>query len=452
MSSSKLRVLALLLALLAPATARKRKHCLRDDRTCAPWSAAKQREIDVATKLEDADRRRRAKKGRLLPRYPAHAIMCDGRPCRPGEGNTKHVRNKKGIFEMWGQPYEHRESEIQSKMRHAPHEPDPATHYAGLVAVARRVAVGNMTILAAGDWDYRELVLNWVLHAHKLRYSNALVLSMDGELHADLTRRRIPSFDDSANLARWNGTVLQRHIQAVRMERWLAVSALVSAGLDVLATDASTVFLRDFVPALVGTPADVDVLAQRDDWPVEALNRMGSAVNAGFNYLRARRGPLVARFLADVVARGLIEFYLRWNNIADQYGWSLVLAESAVRPGTSVVANETTLATLKRWKCMQKGEPCLRVGFLPYDRFPRHGDWAALQRLVPERAPAVYHMTLTCVQEQAPCEKPGIRPFRGHRQRLDRYDDSDFTEMAATLKSVGAWLVDASPDYVAPAS
>jgi hypothetical protein len=306
--------------LVASASGNWRRHrdCIRDDLTCAPWSAAKRREIELATQAEARERERLQKAGQSsLPLRPTHTTVCDGRPCRPGEGNLKHARNKRGVFEMWQQPYEHREAEVQSKGRRPPHPPDPATHYAGLVAEARRVASGKLVILTSADWDYRELALNWVLHAHRLGYRNAMVLSMDTELHADLVRRRIPSFDDSANLARWNGTVLQRHIQAVRMERWLAVSALISSGLDVLSTDATAVFVRDFVPRLVAEPADVDILMQRDNWPVEPLHRMGTAANAGFNYLRATRGTAVARFLADAVTRGMIEFYLRWNNIVD---------------------------------------------------------------------------------------------------------------------------------------
>ena len=137
----------------------------------------------------------------------------------------------------------------------------------------------------------------------------------------------------------------------------------------------------------------------------------------------------------DVVNRGMIEFYLRWNNIVDQYGWSYVLSESGVRPATNERANETTVGTIKRWRCMQQGGTCLKVGFLPYDRYPRHGHWPSL-------APTayVYHMTVSCVQELAPCEAPGIRSFRGNRQRLDRYDDVDFADYVRTLKSIGAWI------------
>ena len=120
-----------------------------------------------------------------------------------------------------------------------------------------------------------------------------------------------------------------------------------------------------------------------------------------------------------------------------------------MRPRTSEWANETTEGTIKRWGCMKAddGAGCLGVGFLPYDRFPRHsrhGGWPSLAAKA-----LVYHVTIGCAQEQVPCSAPGIRPFRGNRQRLDRYDETDFDDMVKTLREVGAWMVDATPDYVA---
>ena len=38
--------------------------------------------------------------------------------------------------------------------------------------------------------------------------------------------------------------------------------------------------------------------------------------------------------------------------------------------------------------------------------------------------------------------QPGIRRFRGHRQRLDRYDDVDFADQRSTLQELGLWLQD----------
>ena len=93
--------------------------------------------------------------------------------------------------------------------------------------------------------------------------------------------------------------------------------ALLSAGLDVLISDATCVFLRDFMPFL--RSANLDVLLQRDDWPPSPL---GTAANAGFVYLRgggdAAKIDLLTKLMGHVVDRGLVEFYLRWNNIVDQ--------------------------------------------------------------------------------------------------------------------------------------
>ena len=165
-----------------------------------------------------------------MPWFPTHTTRCGGRLCNPGEGNLKGYR-------FWGQPYIHREDFVQSRHRAAPHQPDPKTVYARLCAIARRHAINGLIIVAAGDFDFRDILLNWFSHAHKLGYNNALSLSMDSELHQLLRARGLPSFDDSAQLDAWNTTCLQRHIQRVRMERLLCVAALVAGGFDVLHTE-----------------------------------------------------------------------------------------------------------------------------------------------------------------------------------------------------------------------
>jgi hypothetical protein len=147
------------------------------------------------------------------------------------------------------------------------------------------------------------------------------------------------------------------------------------------------------------------------------------------------------------VERGLIEFYLRWNNIVDQYGFSYALADvklegsTKLKPSlTSPTANLTTVGELqRRGSACRKHGTCLRAGWLPFDEFPRSCvggcDWAQLQGKA-----AVYHLTYNCLQEHAPCAVPGIRRFRGHRQRLDRYDDVDFADQRSTLQELGLWL------------
>ena len=153
--------------------------------------------------------------------------------------------------------------------------------------------------------------------------------------------------------------------------------------------------------------------------------------------MRSRRREPIARLYADVVRRGLVEFYNRWNNVADALGWSFVVADAAVelrptseqpRPRTSPIANETTLATLREG---------LRFGFLPHDRFPRLGSWAHHR----SHGALLYHLvadgTLGAWYETS----DGVVPFRGHRQRLDRYDAADFDAHRKMMQQLGLWLV-----------
>ena len=311
------------------------------------------------TKKEAADTGASEAAARKLPWMPTHQTWCGQRPCRPGEGNLAG-------YKMWGQPYIHREAWVQAKSRRTPHSPEPPqAHYAGLLSVARRVQHLGLVIMAAGDFDFRLIVLNWYRSCERQGYKNALVLSMDSELHAELTERRIPTFDNSANVNEWNATCLQRHIQRVRMERHIAVAALVAGGLDVLLTDATVIFVKDALAFLRAPPLDgVDLAVQRECGPSGAAKRIGTAVNAGFTLVRARKQEAVQRFLRDMVRRGLVEFYNRWNNVVDQMGWSFLVADTAdLHSPTSVLANESTITTLRRYE--------LSLAFLPYNRFPR---------------------------------------------------------------------------------
>ena len=126
------------------------------------WSPAKWREIDRATRAEEEARQARARRGiPPLPVTPTHTVRCGSRDCRPGEGNLKHAMDKHGKFKQWEQPYEHREGFVQSRLRSPPHRPRPNVEYAGLVALAARLAPrGGPVPLAAGAHDSTQPVRN----------------------------------------------------------------------------------------------------------------------------------------------------------------------------------------------------------------------------------------------------------------------------------------------------
>ena len=84
-------LLALLLASSAATGRRRGGRPIEGLDGPATWSVAKRREVDGASAAEAHERDRRRKAGLpLLPIFPTHATTCDGRPCRPGEGNLKH--------------------------------------------------------------------------------------------------------------------------------------------------------------------------------------------------------------------------------------------------------------------------------------------------------------------------------------------------------------------------
>ena len=386
-----------------------------------------------------------------MPWFPWHNLTCNGTlPCRPGEGNTKGYR-------FWGQPYIHREEYVQSRHRKPPQQPDHKVEYARLCALARHVQMNNLVLVSAADWDFRRIILNWVMHAHKLGYSNALVLSMDAPLHSELRRRGIPSYDNSAHLDAWNATCLQRHIQRVRMERVLCVGALLSAGIDVLHTDATVVFHKDILPFFSALPRDVDFLAQRMEAPPDVIKHTGSGVNPGLLFMRApassARREAIVPFILAIIQRGLVEFYHRWDNVVDHFGFTFTFDRNALKSNTSRYANDTTTFRLEGWPkgCIGDGSgpagaerACFKAGFLPHHLFPRSGSWPEWR----DAGALVHHITGgDAALGPQHAEPRGIKPFRGHRQRLDRYDEVDFDDYESIMREMGLWLVDGDPEY-----
>ena len=80
-----------------------------------------------------------------------------------------------------------------------------------------------------------------------------------------------------------------------------------------------------------------------------------------------------------------------------------------------MIANDTYVEQLHPpgSHCKAKGS-CLSVGFLPYNRFPRTGEWHGQHDH--NTAAHIYHLTYGCMQEKAPCTVSGKRPVGGHRQ------------------------------------
>ncbi|KAL1504249.1 hypothetical protein AB1Y20_010658 [Prymnesium parvum] len=406
-----------------------------------------------------------------LPAAPTHSTLCGVPPrtCRPGEGNLKG-------YEMWSQPYAHvDEKDFRATPPHVAEARSP--HYAALVRLARGVERRGVVVVAAADFDYRELAENWYASARRLGMP-ALVLALDAEACEHFRARGLPAANLTTNLLEWHTTRLQRHIQRALMERLLAATALADAGMNVLLTDATAVFVADPLPFFHAAPAGVDLFVQRDSYPASAVRTLGTALSPAICYLRAG-GAGLAGFMRRVFVRGMIEFYLRWTNAVGLLGLNgtrhppppclstsltlpigyavprsmysfahekaLVSRALIIESGPRLVgitkkanterSNATTVIELSRHfkGCAADVKVCVRIGLLPYDKFPRHGVWRKLRS--------------TALVYTGPSTKASRkRKFRGHRLRLDRYDEVDFDNMVASLKSEGLWMLNSTDD------
>ncbi|KAL3907951.1 MAG: hypothetical protein SGPRY_009984 [Prymnesium sp.] len=149
----------------------------------------------------------------------------------------------------------------------APHKPDPSSNnYVELVEVARLVQRDKTVVVAAADFDYRQLAMNWHASA-KRHYLPAIVLALDTPAYEFFRTRKVPVANLTSCMVSWRSTRLQRHIQRAVMERLVAATALTLAGFDVLLADATSVFVADPLPFFRAERKDVALFLQRDSYP-----------------------------------------------------------------------------------------------------------------------------------------------------------------------------------------
>ena len=369
---------------------------------------------------------------------PLHVEQCGDRLCRPGEGNL-------GGYAHWSMPWE--PPPIDSLIKTAPDWPKgapfPAARYTHLVSAARSVARENFVLFAAADFDFRELGENWYEGAKRAGMPNALLYALDSSAYAHFLSKSIPTTNGTANLNAWATTRLQRHIQRALAERHMAAAALANAGLDVLLSDTTHVFLRPVLPFFRSQPLSIDLFAMRGACGVKREPVLGCGLVWNFLFLRggatdAARRDRVVSFVNAALDLGMVDFYLRWwaGHHCVFMGYVKTMRDASPTvddpPGgptaNALSPNRTALISLRRrpW-CAQKGAGCLQVGMLPHDLFPHPG---AYHPSAKGRAPLV---------GRSP--KPDLDPKRSHRLRLDRYDQKDFDDLRAAMVSDRLWLL-----------
>ena len=198
--------------------------------------------------------------------------------------------------------------------------------------------------------------------------------------------------------------------------------------------------VQPFFRSLLRARAPVDMAVARGPCRGRSDPSFGCSLWWNFWLLRGqappeRRARLVA-YSRAALERGLVDFYLRWWNghhcMFQGYGKALGSSAPQLEGGLSAQAlaeqpSSTAVAAFRspEW-CQGLQDGCLRLALLPMDLFPPPvpGAFAAAAA------------NSTALVGRSP------RPDRGHRLRLDRYDEVDFDTQREAMVADGLWFVE----------
>ena len=204
------------------------------------------------------------------------------------------------------------------------------------------------------------------------------------------------------------------------------------AGLDVLVSDATWTYVRDAAKKGAAQPAEVDLFHPKIACGSKVNQRK---VSTGcmpvwtLGYLRgsagAERRARVLAWIAAGIDMGMVDFYLRWwsgHHCIDSGFGKLYQGESPALDGgqsadaAAALPNAAVYATFGR-----KRFAGMRLALLPLDAFPTPGSYQEA------KATALAGRAVN-------------RRAERHRLRLDRYDESDFTALRASMVEEGLWV------------
>ena len=271
-----------------------------------------------------------------------------------------------------------------------------------LKAAESIVSDDNHIIVTSGDWGYRLVVLNWMLHMDKLNITEYVILCYDKELlnlighwskpggHGILCSQHQ---EKSLNNNALNDTLSGQQKFALKH---IGVNLLVKQGYITTWSDADCVWLKPFINTHILPYKDtLDIISAMGKHPVDISKKIGVASCIGLFTVF----PTTASkyFYVEMLARGLLlddqtsfnyllgimDGFHRYSDIIP-YGhepdythlWinnprtSAQLKSTAQRTGDlTATLDFGDLAFFKKTIFLPKYT--LRHGFLPYNKFPR---------------------------------------------------------------------------------
>ena len=253
----------------------------------------------------------------------------------------------------------------------------------GVVSAAKRISsytpisprTQKHIVVTISDWMYRPILLNWMVHMHHNNVLEYLVLCLDQKT-LDLVGHwsvgghgiLIPECHERLDIFRF------RHVM---------VQALLKEDYIVALVDADCVWLRNALPWILPLAQRADIIAQMGFAPNKTYFKRGVTACAGFLILMPTENT---RRFYHTYLRGL------GKGVDDQWLLNSVLER---QNAFSFTHNESSYFFNQKDVLISKPPPvanakfAVRLGLLPYNRFPRMNDLKVFR----DDDPIVWHNT-----------------------------------------------------------
>lgn len=240
--------------------------------------------------------------------------------------------------------------------------------------LSRTTSYGDHIIVTISDWDYRPLLLNWMVHMLFLNISEYIVLCLDSRTY-DL----VGAWHDGGH-----GILVPEYHERLEIFRFrhTMVRTLLRRGYSVVLVDNDCVWLKNAMHWILPAHGQADILAQMGFAPNGTFYRQGVTACAGFLVLFPTDRT---RHFYDLYVDGL------GPNVDDQWHLNAMLEKYNA---FNFKSNKTTyfhsqMEIIISQPPLMHGEFCIRLGLLPYYKFPRMNDL----RVYKHDDPVVWHNT-----------------------------------------------------------
>ncbi len=154
----------------------------------------------------------------------------------------------------------------------------------------RKQKPSNTMIVVFSDYNYLEVLENWIAAMERIDIHDYTVISLDEKLHKYLLKKGIKSILKPCN----------KDLEKLWIHRVDILLELMEEGHDIIHSDADAVWLKDPLPFLEKLPHDM-IFSPGTVWPHDVHEKWGFVLCCGFFFLRSN--PQTLAFMKQLAVQ-----------------------------------------------------------------------------------------------------------------------------------------------------